>query len=106
MRLVKALWKNARKDLERDGIIELVSVTLTAVPDPKKSRDRIVLKVRADVADNFRHGIPAVDRALDKVDTIATAGEEDISPQLRDALCTRLGMGNAGPVIKIVVGSF
>ena len=90
MTLLEVLSPEARSELARDGIIELVSVSLTAIPDPERLDDTEAMKLDAYVGDNFRPGIPAIEKALDRVDAIATAGGDDLMPSLREELLAAL----------------
>ena len=90
MTLLEVLSPEARSELERDGVIELVSVSLTAIPDPERPDDTGAMKLDAYVGDNFRPGIPAIEKALGRVDAIATAGGDDLMPSLREELLSSL----------------
>jgi hypothetical protein len=99
MKLIEALLPDVRKELERCGFVELVSVSVTAVPDPDKEEEELAYTIEAYVGENFRSRIPAIDQALDAVDALATAGDEDFSPALRDKLCRMIRAGRAGPLV-------
>ncbi len=90
MNLVEALCPEAQEDLARHGIVELVSVSVMAVPDPSRPEDRLALKITAEVNDNFQNGIPAVERDLETADKICTSAEDDLSLSLRDELLVTL----------------
>jgi len=90
MNLVEALCPEAQEDLARHGIVELVSVSVMAVPDPARPEDRLALKITAEVNDNFRTGIPAVERDLDATDKICTSSRDDLSLSLQDELLVTL----------------
>ncbi|MEI7857904.1 MAG: hypothetical protein WCH85_10430 [Methanomicrobiales archaeon] len=90
MNLVEALCPEAQEDLARHGIVELVSVSVMAVPDPARPEDRLALKITAEVNDNFQNGIPTVDRDLDTADKICTSAGDDLSLSLRDELLVTL----------------
>ena len=98
MKLIDALRPDIRKDLERSGPAELVSVSVSAVADPDWEEGEFAMKIDAYVGDNFKAGIPAIDQALDAVDALATAGDEDFGPSLRDELRVMLGGGQPGPI--------
>ncbi len=98
MKLIEALRPDIRKDLERSGVAELVSVSVSAVADPDMEEGQFALKIDAYVGDNFKAGIPAIDQALDAVDVLATAGDEDFGPSLRDSLRVMFGGGQPGPL--------
>jgi hypothetical protein len=86
-----ALCTEAKEELARSDIIELVSVSVKAVPDPERPKDRLAMKVTAEVGDKFRAGIPAIDRDLDRIDEICSSSEDDLSLSLRDELLVTLG---------------
>jgi hypothetical protein len=90
MNLYEALCPDAQKDLEDDGIVDLVSVSVKAVPDPDRPEDRLAMKITAEVDDNFRAGISAVDRDLDRVDAICSSAGDDLTLSLRDELLVTL----------------
>jgi len=89
--LIDALRPEARDDLMRQGIVELVSVSVDAVPDPDRPDDHLAMKISAYVGDNFRDGITGIDRDLDRVDALASSSENDLSLVLRDELLVTLG---------------
>jgi len=88
--LIDALCPEARDDLLRHGIVELVSVSVNAVPDPERPEDHLAMKISAYVGDNFREGIHDIDRDLDRVDAIASSSEGDLALVLRDELLVTL----------------
>jgi hypothetical protein len=98
MKLIDALRPDIRKDLERSGLAELVSVSVSAMADPDREEGQFAMMIDAYVGDNFRAGIPAIDQALEAVDAIATAGDEDFGPSLRDTLRVMLGGGQPGAI--------
>lgn len=79
MKFIEMLCPEARHELARRGIVELVSVGIAAVPDPERPEDRLAMKIVTDVYDNFQPGIPAIDRSLDKADVISTSSADDFS---------------------------
>lgn len=85
-KLIDVLRPDARDDLMRYGIVELVSVSVNAVPDPDRPDDHFAMKISAYVGDNFREGIIDIDRDLDRVDAIASSAEDDLTLVLRDEL--------------------
>jgi len=99
MKLIDALRPDIRKDLERSGIAELVSVSVSAMADPDREEGQFAMKIDAYVGDNFKAGIPAIDQALVTVDAIATAGDVDFGPTLRDTLRVMLGGGQPGAIM-------
>jgi hypothetical protein len=98
MKLIEALRPDIRRELERSGIAELVSVSVSAMADPDMEEGEFAMKIDAYVGDNFKAGIPAIDQALEAVDAIATAGDEDFAPSLRDTLRVMLGGGQPGAI--------
>lgn len=82
----ESLAPEAQEDLLRHGIIELVSVSAMAVPDPERPEDRLSMKIVGEVNDIFLQNIPAIDRYLDRVDEICSASNDDLSLSLRDEL--------------------
>lgn len=90
MKLIDALRPEVRQELAQCGIIELVSVSFSAIPDPMKPDKMGAMKFDAYVGDNFQLGIPAIDRALEAVDALASSGEDDLAPSLRDELLVTL----------------
>ena len=82
----ESLAPEAQEDLLRHGIIELVSVSARAVPDPERPEDRLSMKIVGEVNDIFLQNIPAIDRYLDRVDEICSASNDDLSLSLRDEL--------------------
>jgi len=85
------LCPEAKEELNTIGIIELVSVTVTAVPDPERPEDRYAMKILAEVCDNFKQGIPEIDRDLDAVDQMCSTSENDLMPTTRDELLVLIG---------------
>ncbi|MCK9630637.1 MAG: hypothetical protein M0R30_03245 [Methanoregula sp.] len=90
MKLSGILCPEAREELTRHGITELVSVTVKAVPDPDRPEDRLAMKIITEVNDNFQPGIPAIDLKLDKADRICSSAGDDLSLSLRDELLVTL----------------
>ena len=90
MNLHEALCPEAQEELAQYGIIKLVSVSVKAVPDPERPEDRLAMKITAEVCDNFRAGIPAIDRDLDHVDAICSSAGDDLSLSMRDELLVTL----------------
>ena len=88
--LIDLLCPDARDDLMKHGIVELVSVSVRAVPDPDRPEDHLAMKIAGEVCDNFRAGIRDIDRDLDRVDAICSASEEDLALVFRDELLVTL----------------
>ena len=89
-RLFDLLKPEARDDLIRDQVIELVTVIVRAVPDPDRPDDRFAMAVTADVYDEFATGIPAIDTAMAQAREICATAGRDISESFRDALLVAL----------------
>jgi len=92
----ESLAPEAQEDLLRYGIIELVSVSARAVPDPERPEDRLSLKIVGEVNDNFLQNIPAIDRVLDRVDAICSSAGEYLTLSLRDELLVTLDTRRRG----------
>ena len=90
MNLYDVLCPEAQEDLDQCGIVDLVSVSVNAVPDPDRPEDRLAMNIIAEVNDNFLAGIPAIDRDLDRVDAICSAGGDDLTLCFRDELLVTL----------------
>lgn len=89
MNLFEVLSPEARQDLTRYGIVEIVPVSVKVVPDPDRPEDRLAMKIVAEVNDNFQPGIPAIDRELDTADEICSSSD-DLALTLRDELLVTL----------------
>lgn len=89
-KLFESLAPEAQEDLLRYGIVELVSVSVDAIPDPDRPDDRRSMKIVAEVNDNFLPDIPVIDRALDRVDTICLPSGDDLALSLKDDLLVTL----------------
>ena len=94
--LFESLVPEAQQDLLRHGIVELVSVSAKAVPDPERPEDRLCLKIIGEVNDNFLQNIPAIDRVLDRVDEICSSSGDDLTLSLRDELLVTLDTRRRG----------
>jgi hypothetical protein len=64
--LFEVLDPEAKEELVRGDVIELVSAIVTAVPDPDRSDDRLTMKISAEVCDDFTPGTPWIDTELKK----------------------------------------
>jgi hypothetical protein len=80
----------AREDLIRQGIIELVSVEILAVPDPGRPDDRLEMKISSELYDDFREDIPWIHAELAGIRKVCEAAEEDCSIDLKDSLLVAL----------------
>ena len=89
-KLFESLAPEVQEDLLRYGIVELVSVSVDAVPDPDRPDDRRSMKIVVEVNDNFLPDIPAIDRALDRVDAICSPSEDDLALTFKDDLLVTL----------------
>jgi hypothetical protein len=86
----ESLHPEAQEELVRNGVIELVTVFADAVPDPERPDDRLALSISADLANDFRPGIPWINAELDQLRTICGTAGEDISLAVQDALLVSL----------------
>jgi len=84
--LFEALDPKAKEELICDAVIELVSVIVTAVPDPDRPDDRLKMKIAAEVFDDFAPGTPWIDAELGKVREICAGAADDITIPAEDAL--------------------
>jgi len=84
--LFYALTPEAREGLIRDGVIELVTVIVTAVPDPDRPDDRLAMTIAAETYDEFAPGTPLIDAELGKVREICARAADDITIPAYDAL--------------------
>jgi hypothetical protein len=85
-----SLHPEAQEELIRDGVIELVTAWAGAVPDPDRPYDRLALTISAEIADDFRPGIPWINAELDRLRAICGTAGEDISIAVQDALLVSL----------------
>jgi len=84
--LYEALDPEAQEELIRDNVIELVSVIVTAVPDPDRPDDRLSLLIAAEIYDEFAPGTPWIDAELEKIRKICAGAADDITLPATDAL--------------------
>ncbi|HNX17397.1 MAG TPA: hypothetical protein PKM50_03600 [Methanoregula sp.] len=94
--LFRALNPEAREELIRGAVIELVSVIVTAVPDPDRPDDRLSMKIAAEVYDDFAPGTPWIDAELGKVREICAGAADDITIPAHDALHVALNRNRKG----------
>jgi hypothetical protein len=84
------LSPEAQEDLLRDGVIELVTVCVDAVPDPERPEDRHTMSLAAEISDDFCEGIPWIDEGLDRIQAITGPAGEDLSQAVQDHLLVEL----------------
>ncbi len=88
--LYDVLTPEAQQDLLSDGVLEIVSVSVTAVPDPETPEDRFTMSIAAEIGHDFRGGISWIDHDLDCIRKIAEPSGEDLSIAVRDHLLVEL----------------
>lgn len=91
-KLYDILTPEAQQNLLRDGVIEIVSVCVTAVPDPEKPEDRLTMSIAAEIGHDFREGIPWIDHELDCLRAITGPAGEDLSIAVQDHLMVELNI--------------
>ncbi|MFA6331849.1 MAG: hypothetical protein WCX22_02750 [Methanoregula sp.] len=84
--LFEVLDPEAKEELIRGDVIELVSVIVTAVPDPDRPDDRLAMKIAAEMYDEFASGTPWIDTELGKVRELCARAADDITIPAEDAL--------------------
>ena len=89
-KLFDLLTSDAQEDLLRNGVIELVTVHVAAVPDPERPEDRLAMCIAAEIGHDFRDGIPWIDQELDRIRTITGPAGEDLSVGVQDHLHVEL----------------
>jgi hypothetical protein len=94
--LFEALDPEAKEELIHGDVIELVSVIVTAVPDPDRPDDRLKMKIAAEVYDDFAPGTPWIDAELGKVREICAGAAADITIPAEDALHVALNRNRKG----------
>ena len=94
--LFEALDPEAREELIRGDVIELVSVIVTAVPDPDRPDDRLSMKIAAEVNDDFAPGTPWIDAELARLREICAGAAGDITIPAEDALHVALNRNRKG----------
>ena len=94
--LFEALDPEAREELIRGDVIELVSVIVTAVPEPDRPDDRLSMKIAAEVNDDFAPGTPWIDAELARLREICAGAAGDITIPAEDALHVALNRNRKG----------
>jgi hypothetical protein len=84
--LFEVLDTEAKEELIRGSVIELVSVIVTAGPDPERPDDRLTMKIAAETYDAFAPGTPWIDAELGKIREICAGAADDITIPAQDAL--------------------
>jgi hypothetical protein len=90
-KILEMFTQEAREELIRDGLIELVTVTVHAVPDPARPGDTTAMIVTAEVYSEFRAGVPAIDAGLAALGKACRAAAADLSPASAQYLLRALG---------------
>jgi len=96
MTLFRALTPEAKEGLIRGDVIELVTVIVTAVPDPDRPDDRLTMKIAAETYDEFAPGTPWIDAELKKIREICARAADDITIPAHDALHVSLNRNRKG----------
>jgi hypothetical protein len=94
--LFEVLDPAAKEELICDEVIELVSVIVTAVPDPDRPDDRLKMKIEVEVYEDFAPGTPWIDTELGKVREICAGAADDITIPAEDALHVALNRNRRG----------
>ena len=89
-KLFEAMIPEAQEELIRDGIIELVTVLVEAVPHPDRPDDPSAMRIAAEVYHGFRDGIPAIETGLAALRGTCSIAAEDITPAVQDRLLADL----------------
>jgi hypothetical protein len=89
-KIFEAMIPEAQEDLIRDGIIELVTVLVEAVPHPDRPDDPSAMRVAAEVYHGFREGVPAIETGLAALRGTCSVAAEDITPAVQDRLLADL----------------
>ncbi len=88
--IIEMLNEDAKEELIRDQIIDLVTVAVSAEPDPDRPDDRLAMKIVAEVKNNFTSGWPAIDAGLARVREVCGASGNDLSPEMEKQLLEAL----------------
>lgn len=89
-KLYDLLTPEAQQEILRDGMIEIVTVSAAAVPDPERPEDRLAMSITVEIGCDFREGIPWIDHELDRIEAIAGPAGEDLSIAVQDHLLVEL----------------
>ena len=85
-KLFEVIIPEAQQDLIRDNVIELVTVSVEALPHPDRPDDRSAMQIAADVYYDFRDGIPRIDNAIGRIRRTVSMAEDDLSPETKSLL--------------------
>lgn len=89
-KLFETIIPEAQQDLIRDNMIELVTVSVEALPHPDRPEDRSAMQIAAEVYYDFRDGIPRIDNAIGRIRRTASMAEEDLSFETKNLLLAAL----------------
>ncbi len=89
-KIFDAMIPEAQEELIRDGIIELVTVLVEALPHPDRPDDPSAMRIVAGVYHGFRDGIPAIDAGLADLRGTCSIAAEDLTPAVQDRLLADL----------------
>ena len=84
--LHEQLTDEAKEELVRTGVIELVSVIAHAGPDPERPDDRLTMKIIVEVSDVFAPGRPGTDQIRSWIREICKDAGKDFSMGMQDSL--------------------
>jgi hypothetical protein len=89
-KLFDVIVPEAQQDLIRDNVIELVTVSVEALPHPDRPDDLSAMQIAAEVYYDFRDGIPRIDNALGRIRRTMSLAEDDLSPETKSRLLADL----------------
>jgi len=89
-KIFEAMIPEVQEELIRDGIIELVTVLVEALPHPDRPDDPSAMRIAAEVYHGFREGVPAIGTGLAALRGICSGAAEDITPAVQDRLLADL----------------
>jgi hypothetical protein len=89
-KLFETLLPEAKEELIRDGVVELVTVVVEVEPDPARPDNRNAMNIVIEVYDNFRDGIPAIEAGRTRIRSICDRAPGDLSDDTRENLIAAL----------------
>ncbi len=89
-KLFDVLLPEAQEDLICDNVIELVTVLVSAVPDPERPDDRLAMNISVELGYDFRPGIPWIDAELERIREISGLAGVDLSLAVQAGLIVAL----------------